>query len=100
MGTKFILAANPALGVKNLKEFVAYARARPGKITYANLGPGSSHFLAGELLAALRDPEAVEKITRSGVDPVGTSPEQFGTLMKNDKAKWAGVVKQAGIKPQ
>jgi len=203
VSTKFILAANPALGVKTLPEFVSYARLHPGKLTYATLGPGSSHFLAGELLkvmagidmlqvpyqggaqitqallahdvdatfisifpvlkyiregkllglgvttlqrspllpqvptiaesgpypgyemdvwqgvvvragtskpiverlnrellAALKDPATAEKITRSGVDPVGTTPERFGALMKKDMAKWAGVVKQAGIRPQ
>jgi len=200
---KFILAVSPALGVKSVNEFVGYARANPGKVTYATLGPGSSHFLAGELLqkmagmkmlqvpykggaqitqallarevdatfisifpvrkfilagklrglgvttsvrssllpdvptiaeagpfpgfemdvwqgvllragtpkpvvarlnreilAVLKNPEDAARITQAGVDPVGTTPERFLALMKADMAKWARIVKEAGIKPQ
>ena len=50
---KFILAVTPALGASSVKEFVAKARANPGKITYATLGSSSSHFLAGELLKSM-----------------------------------------------
>jgi tripartite-type tricarboxylate transporter receptor subunit TctC len=48
--TSMILFVNPGVvPVKDLKEFVAYAKARPGKLDYASAGSGSLAHLAGEL---------------------------------------------------
>jgi tripartite-type tricarboxylate transporter receptor subunit TctC len=47
-----ILVAGPSLQVQTLSEFVALARARPGKLSMASSGPGSSSHLSGELLRA------------------------------------------------
>jgi tripartite-type tricarboxylate transporter receptor subunit TctC len=48
--TPMILAVNPGVvPVKNLKEYVAYVKARPGKVDYASAGSGSLAHLAGEL---------------------------------------------------
>ncbi len=45
----FVLAANPALPAKSLAEVIALAKARPGQLTYATPGTGSSPHLAFEL---------------------------------------------------
>ena len=42
--------AGPALHVNSLKEFVALAKAKPGTISLASSGPGSSSHLSGVLL--------------------------------------------------
>ena len=44
-----LLVAHPSLGVKNVKELLAYAKANPNKISYASGGSGSSQHLAMEL---------------------------------------------------
>ena len=44
-----IILANPSLPAKTIPEFIAYAKANPGKITMASAGTGSSGHLAGEL---------------------------------------------------
>jgi tripartite-type tricarboxylate transporter receptor subunit TctC len=44
-----LLVAHPSLPVKNVKELVALARARPGQVTYSHPGVGNSGHLAGEL---------------------------------------------------
>ena len=44
-----IVVVHPSLPMKNIKEFVAYAKAYPGKLTYASSGIGTSSHLAAEL---------------------------------------------------
>lgn len=44
------LTARPTLPVNNIKEFIAYAKANPGKLSYGSPGNGSSPHLAGEMM--------------------------------------------------
>lgn len=46
------LVVNRALPVKDLKELIALARARPGQLNFASAGSGGTMHLAGELLKA------------------------------------------------
>lgn len=52
MGVNFpnILVINADLKIKTFAEFVAYAKAHPGKLEYASTGAGSASHLAGELM--------------------------------------------------
>jgi tripartite-type tricarboxylate transporter receptor subunit TctC len=43
-----VLVVSPALGVKSVQEFIAYAQARPGKIFMGSAGAGSSTHMTGE----------------------------------------------------
>ena len=45
-----VLVVNPSLGIKTFKEFLAYARANPGKLNLATSGAGTISHLTGELL--------------------------------------------------
>ncbi len=44
-----VLAVHPSVPVKNIKELIALAKTRPGKLNYASSGLGSSNQMAGEL---------------------------------------------------
>ena len=46
----FILTVHPSVPVKDLREFIAFAKARPGQINYASPSNGSPAHLATELL--------------------------------------------------
>ena len=44
-----VMAVNPAFPVRTVPEFIAYAKARPGKINFASPGLGTTIHLCGEL---------------------------------------------------
>jgi tripartite-type tricarboxylate transporter receptor subunit TctC len=46
---RLALVTHPSLGAKNVKEFIALAKASPGKLNYASPGNGTPHHLAMEL---------------------------------------------------
>lgn len=46
------LVVNPSFEAKTVRDFVAYAKANPGKLNYASPGNGSPHHLAMELFKA------------------------------------------------
>ncbi len=46
----FALAVHPSVPAKSLQELIALAKSKPGQLTYATPGTGSSPHLAGELL--------------------------------------------------
>jgi tripartite-type tricarboxylate transporter receptor subunit TctC len=48
-----LLVVHPTLPAKSVKELVAFARARPGELTYSSAGIGSSGHLAGALFETL-----------------------------------------------
>jgi tripartite-type tricarboxylate transporter receptor subunit TctC len=50
----FVMEVNPSVPTKTLPEFIAYAKANPGKINMASAGSGSTHHVAGELFKIWR----------------------------------------------
>jgi len=52
----------------------------------------------GEISRILQLPEIRERQISQGLEPVGSTPEQFAEFIKAEIAKWANVAKQAGIK--
>jgi tripartite-type tricarboxylate transporter receptor subunit TctC len=51
-----------------------------------------------EIVRALKSPDTQERMKGLGADPVGNTPEQYTAFMQDEIAKWAKVIKAAGIK--
>jgi tripartite-type tricarboxylate transporter receptor subunit TctC len=201
VSTTFMLTVNPSVKAANIREFIAQARANPGKFTYATVGIGSPHHLSGELFQhltgtkllqvnykggaqitqalmsaevdstfistfpvknlvltgklrglgvttrhrspllpdvptiaeavplpgyevdiwqgffapartpvpvitrlnrdindALRDPRIGPKLAEQGLDPSGTTADEFRQILRQDMAKWSKLIKDANIK--
>jgi tripartite-type tricarboxylate transporter receptor subunit TctC len=52
-GNPHVLVVNPAVPAKDLREFIALAKAKPGAISFASAGSGTVNHLSGELLKML-----------------------------------------------
>jgi tripartite-type tricarboxylate transporter receptor subunit TctC len=48
-----VVEVNPSLAVKSVPELVAYAKANPGKLSFASAGIGTASHLAGQLFNAM-----------------------------------------------
>lgn len=66
-----VLVVRPDLPIHNLKEFVEYARANPGKLSYGSVGTGSTTHLAGEILATMANVNMLH-VPYKGAAPVMT----------------------------
>jgi tripartite-type tricarboxylate transporter receptor subunit TctC len=56
----FALAIHPAVPARTLKEFIDYAKANPGKLSYGHAGVGSLNHLTGEMLKSLTGADIVQ----------------------------------------
>ena len=49
MSSELVMVVHPSVPVNNVQEFIALAKAKPGKLNYASSGVGSNYHMAGEL---------------------------------------------------
>jgi tripartite-type tricarboxylate transporter receptor subunit TctC len=63
--TPFIMAVTPSIPAKTLPEFIAYAKAHPGKLNMASPGVGSGPHVVGELFKMMADVNLVHVPYRS-----------------------------------
>jgi tripartite-type tricarboxylate transporter receptor subunit TctC len=52
-----------------------------------------------EIAKIIRSPDVVERLASQGAEPVAGSPAEFGAYIKAETAKYAKLIKAAGIKP-
>jgi len=62
-----VLVLNPLLPAKTLLEFIAHAKANPGKLNYASVGNGSTPHVAGELFKMMTGIDIVHVPYRGAV---------------------------------
>jgi len=54
--------------------------------------------LNAALLAALDDPQLRERLRDIGTTPAPSSPEEFGTFLRQEIARWGRVIREKGLK--
>jgi tripartite-type tricarboxylate transporter receptor subunit TctC len=54
-----VMVVHPSVPAKDLKEFIALAKSRPGQLNYASSGPGTPYHMAGELFKAMSGTDIV-----------------------------------------
>jgi tripartite-type tricarboxylate transporter receptor subunit TctC len=64
----------------------------------ANLPKDVVAKLNADINKALKDPELRKKLGDQGADVEGSTPEQFGKLIRDDIARWGRIVKESGAK--
>ncbi|HUP94829.1 MAG TPA: tripartite tricarboxylate transporter substrate binding protein [Burkholderiales bacterium] len=52
-----------------------------------------------QIARVLQLPDIKERFFKDGIEPVGSTPEQFASHIRSERAKWEKVVERAGIKP-
>ncbi|MBG9387399.1 tripartite tricarboxylate transporter substrate binding protein [Caenimonas aquaedulcis] len=67
------LVVNPALPVKNVRELVALAQARPGALNYGSPGVGNSQHLAGEFFNRLAKVKIVHVPFKGGAEAINAT---------------------------
>lgn len=108
-GTMRILAVGSAQRLPYLAEVPTLAEAGfsgvetsnwHGLVTAAGVPEPILERLNAVAAAALKDPEVVKTLNEQGIDPVGSSRAELAALIRNDKARWAEVIRRANIRPE
>jgi tripartite-type tricarboxylate transporter receptor subunit TctC len=105
-----------ALGVASLKRSsampdiptIAEAGDLPGFAAiswYALMAPANTpqpiiQKLSGEVARIVKMPDVTATLTALGAEPVGNTPEELAQIIAEDTARWAKVIKEAGIELQ
>ncbi len=102
------LAVTTDKRIPGLPEVPAIAETVPGyesSIWHGVLAPAGTprpviRRLHAEIVKILGVPEVKERFAREGAEPVGSTPEQFGAFIKSEMAKYAKLIKAAGIRAE
>ena len=86
-----VVVVNPSLPVKSLADLVAYAKANPGKVTYASPGAGSSLHLGMEQIASRAGVQFTHVPFKGGAE---TNAAVLGghTMLQADSTGWRSLV--------
>jgi tripartite-type tricarboxylate transporter receptor subunit TctC len=71
-----------------------------GLFAPAGLRPELAAKISADTIAALQLPDVRQKLAAQGFDVIASGAADFSALVQADFAKWAAVIKQAGLKPE
>jgi tripartite-type tricarboxylate transporter receptor subunit TctC len=79
----------PGFEIVNWMGFVITSRTPPPIIAK----------LSADIRAVLQQPEVRARLLAQGLEPAGSTPQEFDAHIRSEVARWSAVVKQAGLKP-
>ena len=85
MSSPIVLVVHPSLPVKNVRELIALAKARPGELNYASGTVGATPFLAGELFKYMAGVNIVRVAYK------GTGPSMIGVMSGEAQVMFPGA---------
>ena len=71
-----------------------------GILAPTNTPPAVAKQLRDEVAKALASPDAAAELDRQGMVPVASEPEQWRAYLSSELEHYAGVIREAGIKPE
>jgi tripartite-type tricarboxylate transporter receptor subunit TctC len=104
----YLLVLHPSIPVATPKDFIAYAKSKPGALTYGTSGPGSLHNLGMDLLQSRTGMKlihvpykgsgpALVDLVAGQINLMFTSTTSGAGLVKNGKLKAIGVTSRARV---
>ena len=95
-----VLVVNPSVPAKTLPEFIAYAKANPGKINFASVGSGAATDVAGQLFNMMAGVHMVNVPYRSSYLPdllSGQVQASFTPILQTISFIRAGKLRPLGV---
>jgi tripartite-type tricarboxylate transporter receptor subunit TctC len=99
-GTKRLedLPAVPTLGEAGLAGATSFQWF--GLLAPAGTPPAAVALLQRESARALRTPDMLKRLALEGAEPIGSTPQEFGALIREEMERWTAVARAANIKPE
>jgi len=94
-----ILVVNPKLGINSMAELIAYAKANPGKLNYANSGFGAAAHLSAELFKSEAKVDIVSVSYKGAAPALQDLIAGHVQLMFATSASVVGFVKAGTLRP-
>jgi tripartite-type tricarboxylate transporter receptor subunit TctC len=97
--TPFVLLVNPSLPVQSVPELIAYARANPGKLSFASVGPGVPHHLFMELFKSIAGVQATHVPYRGSLPALNDVIAGHVQMMFCDLGPATGALQAGTVRP-
>jgi tripartite-type tricarboxylate transporter receptor subunit TctC len=97
--TPFVLVVNPDIPVKNVAEFIKWAKEQGGKLSYATAGPGVPHHLFAELFKSMTGVEMTPVAYRGSLPALNDVIAGHVPLMFVDLGPALGLIQGGKVRP-
>jgi tripartite-type tricarboxylate transporter receptor subunit TctC len=97
--TPFVLIVHPDLPVKSVTELIAYAKANPGKLSFASVGPGVPHHLYMELFKSMTGIQATHVPYRGSLPALNDVIAGHVPMMFVDIGPAVGALESGKVRP-